>query len=92
MIAAKEAYTKTKYQAQINEIIKKCEHAINNSITEGKYFAHMMIRIGTSKEVIDAVKQTLIDAGYMISMTNYTEMEIGGQNHYYEQLTISWGR
>lgn len=82
MITAHEAYIATRYQGEVDRIIKIYEHAIDKAIQEGKYFATIMIHKKTPRKVVECVMRILMDGCYAIHIKDDGE---------YDRVTINWG-
>ena len=82
MITAHEAYIATKYQGDVDQMIKICEHAIDRAIQEGRYSADIMIHKKTSRKVVECVMRILMDGCYGLYIRDNGE---------YDKVTINWG-
>jgi hypothetical protein len=93
MITAQDAFIKTKYQKQIDALLKECEEEIEFAINKGRYSTCVRVGFNIPKTVKDRTLQTLADYGYKCTITNYNETEKNvpsDQCHYYDDLTIKW--
>jgi hypothetical protein len=93
MINASEANFKSKYQKQINEILKGIERNINEAISDGEFQCQFGLPVDTTQEVRDEIEKQMQSFGYNITIpkktTYYGPCD---QAPWYDYINISWDK
>ena len=93
MINASEANFKSKYQKQINEILKGIERNINEAISDGEFKCQFDLPVDTTQEVRDEIEKQMKSFGYYIVIPEKTTF-CGpcDQAPWYDYIDISWDK
>lgn len=91
MISADWARFESRNGKIIKDIETELEKAVRKAISQGLFFCSVDIKIDTSTEIRDRIKQDMEDLGYKITITDSRNSHAPiDQSNWYDIITLKW--